>query len=387
MPNHRLDSCQRDLIKYAVLTNTSIVDLRQNLVDDYDRPVFDFPFFFTTKYLNRVALSNTKRTLDKFRRNPNGKSKYLPLATGYSVYHFYHQAPKSTIRFKDISRQLHLSQFCPPPQGNSDKQNMVGFSHLNNVRHQGPGFSPPSASTLRSFSSINRTAGFQLAPAASAALSSLATRVEVRTESSEPSSTQAFQFNVNVHGQTCDYYTKMEFGENGLSYAGFPGGGGIEAFYGSNLITVNDVKHNALLLNVSTSLPVNNAMPFTTVAEVVSSDTVIVPIISGLNPELADKMMEQLSCEEHRIGTKLDNVFDVLRAFKAAAQARGFITKKLGITFKGLPHQLSQQGMLQDDVTLKVNPRGLTATVCSGQFSCKDNLDDEGGLVYFNGTG
>jgi hypothetical protein len=179
----------------------------------------------------------------------------------------------------------------------------------------------------------------------------------------------------------------MEFGQNGLSYAGFPGGGGIEAFYGSNLITVNDVKHNALLLNVSTSLPVNNAMPFTTVAEVVSPDTVIVPIISGLNPELADKMMDQLSCEEHRIGNKLDNVFDVLRAFKAAAQARGFTTKKLAITFKGLPHQLSQQGMLQDDVTLKVNPRGLTATVCSGQFSCKDNLDDEGGLVYFNGTG
>ena len=43
--------------------------------------------------------------------------------------------------------------------------------------------------------------------------------------------------------------------------------------------------------------------------------------------------------------------------------------------------------MLQDDATLKVNLRGLTATGCSGQFNCKDNLDDEGGLVYFNGTG
>ena len=102
------------------------------------------------------------------------------------------------------------------------------------------------------------------------------------------------------------------------------------------------MKQNALLLNVSTSLPVNNAMPFAMVAKVVSSDTVIVPIISELNPELADKMMEQLSCKEHRIRTKLDNVFDVLRAFKTATQARCFITKKLGITFKGLPHQLSQ---------------------------------------------
>ena len=175
---------------------------------------------------------------------------------------------------------------------------MVGFSHLHNVRHHA-GFSSPSASTLHSVPSMNRTTGVNRAPLASAALSSLATKVDVRTDSSEPNPTQVFQFNVNVHGQTCDYYTKMEFGQNGLSYAGFPGGGGIEAFYGSNLITVNDVKHNALLVNVSTSLPVNNAMPFTMLAKVVSSDTVIVPIISGINPELADKMMEQLSCEEH----------------------------------------------------------------------------------------
>ena len=137
-----------------------------------------------------MALSNTKRALDKFQRKyPKGKSKYLPLAMGYSIYHFYHQVPKPTKHFKDISRDLHLSQFYSPPQDNPDNQNMVGFSHLNNFCHQGPGFSPPSASTLCSFSSINRTAGFQLAPAASAALSSLATRVEVRTESSEPSST------------------------------------------------------------------------------------------------------------------------------------------------------------------------------------------------------
>jgi hypothetical protein len=65
----------------------------------------------------------------------------------------------------------------------------------------------------------------------------------------------------------------------------------------------------------------------------------------------------------------------------------GVTTKKLGITFKGLSHQLSDQGMLQDEVTLKVNPMGLTATVCSSQFSCNDILDDKGGLTYFNGTG
>ena len=385
LPRPRLNAHQLDVIKYAAVTDTSIVDLRNNLVNECDRSVFDYPVVFNTKYLNKVSLTNTRRALDKFRRNPNGKSKYRPLPVGYSLYHTYYPAPGSTIRFPDISRGLYQSQFCRP-EDDSNNKSMVGFSHLHNVRHHAV-FSSPSASTLHSAPSMNRTTGLSHAPVASAALSSFATRVEVRTDSSEPNPTQVFQFNVNVHGQICDYYTKMEFGQNGLSYAGFPGGGGIEAFYGSNLITVNDVKHNALLVNVSTSLPVNNAMPFTTLAEVVSSDTVIVPIISGINPELADKMMEQLSCEEHRIGTKLDNVFDVLRAFKAAAQARGFTTKKLGITFKGLPHQLSDQGMLQDEVTLKVNPRGLTATVCSSQFSCKDILDDEGGLTYFNGTG
>ena len=64
------------------------------------------------------------------------------------------------------------------------------------------------------------------------------------------------------------------------------------------MITLNDAKHNAVLPNMSSSLPDNNAMPLTMMAEVVSSDTLIVLIISGLNPELADKMMGWLSCKE-----------------------------------------------------------------------------------------
>ena len=151
--NPSFDSHRRDLIKYAALTNTSILDLRNNLADSYDNPVFDFPVFCSTKYLNRVALSNAKRVLDTFRRSHNNgksKSKYQPLATGYSVYHYFHQAPQSNVRFKDVSRDLYLSQFYPPPPDNSEGKNMVGFSHLNNVRHQGPGFGSPSAVSIHS---------------------------------------------------------------------------------------------------------------------------------------------------------------------------------------------------------------------------------------------
>jgi hypothetical protein len=40
-----------------------------------------------------VSLTKTRRALDKFRRNPNCKSKYVLLPTGYSVYHTYYPAP------------------------------------------------------------------------------------------------------------------------------------------------------------------------------------------------------------------------------------------------------------------------------------------------------
>ena len=143
LPKLCLNEHQLDVIKYATVTDTSIVDLRNNLIDECNRSVFDYPVIFNTTYLNKVALTNTRRALDKFRRNPNSKSKYCPLALGYSVYHTYYPARGSTTRFPDINIGLYKSQFCQP-QDKFHNESMVGFSHLHNVRHHA-GFSSPSA--------------------------------------------------------------------------------------------------------------------------------------------------------------------------------------------------------------------------------------------------
>ena len=77
---------QLNLIKYAVLVNSTVSRLKGSLVDHYDQPVFGTIY---TKYLNRVAVTNIRKALASFQLNPKGKSKYQPLPQGYSVYRHF----------------------------------------------------------------------------------------------------------------------------------------------------------------------------------------------------------------------------------------------------------------------------------------------------------
>jgi hypothetical protein len=86
----RLTAEQFDLIKYAVLSNTTVSRLKGSLIDHYDQPVFGT---ISTKYLNRVAIRNTRKALASFELNPQGKAKYQPLPSGYSVYHHFQCSP------------------------------------------------------------------------------------------------------------------------------------------------------------------------------------------------------------------------------------------------------------------------------------------------------
>ena len=69
----RLTAEQSDLIKYAILVNATVSQLKSSLVDHYDQQVFGT---ITTKYLNRVAVTNIRKALASFQLNPHGKSKY-----------------------------------------------------------------------------------------------------------------------------------------------------------------------------------------------------------------------------------------------------------------------------------------------------------------------
>ncbi len=61
-----------------------------------------------------------------------------------------------------------------------------------------------------------------------------------------------------------------------------------------NQIIKNTSQHHALIMLVSHSLPVDNALPFRRQARVVSGGTIVVPLPCGINPEIGKKMKEQL---------------------------------------------------------------------------------------------
>jgi hypothetical protein len=214
----------------------------------------------------------------------------------------------------------------------------------------------------------------------------LATRAEVNMDS-EAVPTSLLEFNKNVHGTVCDYFHSAKLNSKGLATVTLPGGGGITLFYGSNQIIKNNSQHHALIVLVSHSLPVDNALPFRRQARVVSGDTIIIPLPCGINPEIGKKIKEQLIHETERIGDNHSNLTNSLQAMQAHVQSMGYSVKFMGITIRNLPYALSQDGTFQDTNTLSIDPTGLTPVVTSNSFYCPDTLDGESGPINFNVTG
>ena len=208
----RLTAEQLDLIKFAVLSNTTVSILKGSLIDHYDQPVFGT---ITNKYLNRFAIRNTRKALASFQLNPQSKSMYHPLPLGYSVYHHFRRSPCPKIVFKELSCKQYVSQFHPPvnqenhqPEKKHHKpeEDMVQFSHNipNAVNCQRRGTSPlqPTAYTETPL----KTPSFNLGAIGlhnTSDLPSLATRVEVNMDS-EAVPTSLLEFNKNVHGTVCE---------------------------------------------------------------------------------------------------------------------------------------------------------------------------------------
>jgi hypothetical protein len=391
----RLTAEQSDLIKYAILVNATVSQLKGSLVDHYDQPVFGT---ITTKYLNRVAVTNIRKALASFQLNPNGKSKYRPLPQGYSVYHHFRRSPSPKFVFKELTRKQYDSQFHPPVnqenhlpenQHHKPEEDMVQFSHNipNAVNRQGRGTSPlqPTAYAEAPLKTPLFDRG-AIGLHNTSDLPSLATRAEVNMDS-EAVSTSLLEFNKNVHGTVCDYFHSAKLNSKGLATVTLPGGGGITLFYGSNQIIKNNSQHHALIVLVSHSLPVDNALPFRRQARVVSGDTIIIPLPCGINPEIGKKIKEQLIHETERIGDNHSNLTNSLQAMQAHVQSMGYSVKFMGITIRNLPYALSQDGTFQDTNTLSIDPTGLTPVVTSNSFYCPDTLDGESGPINFNVTG
>ncbi len=248
----RLTLEQLDLIKYAVLANTTVGQLRGSLIDLYDQPVFGQ---ISTKYLNRVAVRNVRKALAAFQLNPKGKSKYRPLPWGYCVYHWFWSSPCAKILFKELTLEQYDSQFHPPvnqenhlPENQHHKQeeDMVKFSHSipNAFNCQWQGTSPlqPTAYTEAPLKMLSFNCG-AIELHNTSDFPSLATRVKVDMDSEDvPSS--PLEFNKNVHGTVCEYFHSAKLNSKGLATVTLPGGGGIMFFYGSNQIIKNNSQHH-----------------------------------------------------------------------------------------------------------------------------------------------
>ena len=202
---------------------------------------------------------------------------------------------------------------------------------------------------------------------------------------SEAVPTSLLEFNKNVHGTVCDYFHSAKLNSKGLATVTLPGGGGITLFYGSNQIIKNNSQHHALIVLVSHSLLVDNALPFSRQARVVSGDTIIIPLPCGINPEIGKKIKEQLIHETERIGENHSKNF--LQSVQVHVQSMGYSVKFMGITIRNLPYALSQDGTFQDMNTLSIDSTGLTPVVASRSFCCLDTLDGESGPINFNVTG
>ncbi len=187
---------------------------------------------------------------------------------------------------------------------------------------------------------------------------------------SEAVPTNILEFNNDVHGTVCEYYHSAKLNSKGLATVTLPGGGGITLFYGSNQIIKNNSQHHALIVLVSHSLPVDNALPFRRQARVASSDTIIVPLPCGINPEIGKKIKEQLIHETERIGENHINLTNSLQAIQAQVQSMGYSAKFMGITITNLPYALSQDRKFQDMNTLSIDLTGLTPMVASSSFCC-----------------
>jgi hypothetical protein len=382
---YAINQHQFNVCKYAMLTGTGIAEMRHNLVDAYNRPIFEG---IPTSYLNRTTISNLKIALRSYQKNyqknhNGGKSKYKPLPEKYSVYPDFRPTEGTGTYYPPLTPEQYQSQFVPPIQDevyyyDNDDNNYYNYESTINMAN--------------SFSHLNHNRRVHLSPAQNPQPPPLPTgnmaneMVVLRTESQAgvPEATYAMRFNTTVHGVLCRFHVELSLKNEGLTTMLFPGGGGIQAYVGTGIFKVLNRKINALILNLYHSFPLNNAMVFESPAIVVSTDTVIVPIITGLCPAALADIAVEIRHHTSRLGESLDNVCDIFQAMKADCESRGSPTELMAITLRNLPRPLSTGPVLQDDDIRQLHPAGLTPAVSSKGYGCNDTLDQK--KVDFNTT-
>jgi hypothetical protein len=353
-PLYTLNHSQFAVAKYAVLTNKSIHRVRQELVDRYNNPIYDTPCFIPTGYLNRTTLTNIKTALKSFRRNPKGKSTYTPLPEGWTPLDQY-QVKQGVNRqdYPGLTAAQHRSQFEPPtapPEPELEEADynssdeMVRFSHLQSA--------PPLPTATNSNALVN---------------------VRTTSEDGLAEATYRLRGPVTIGGYSSKWQVEMHL-TDAVATAFFPGGGGFQAYLGQNVFNVNGQKLAGLTIVCHYHLPVNNAVIFEHPPLIVSPDTVLVPIPTGIIPNTLVDLKLVLPLHSSRLGDRLENSYDVLDAFGTDATDRGFKSEYIALTFKGLPCNLSMDNTFQDEELRSIHKQALKGAVNSCPYDFPDTL-------------
>lgn len=390
-----LNKEQFDLIKYCVVGGYNISDIRKHLRNKWGGPVFHPDI--SVKYLNRTVASNIKRSLLAHQKNPNGRSTFEPVSEGYSPYHEFRAADTLLPFFRELSREQFESQFALPEDVGKQENNMsVQFGHTlphrnrNTSRQHGPrdtSTSLPRMSPSRTVPSPPRSASVHsVPPLPSVGPFPSATRVNISGQDEniiEPSGVLAQ--NKDANGKIFPTHYSCYLTQMGLGHVVFPGGSSIVFRYGSDQVVKDGRQHNALLVQVNHSFPLDTAMPVRYPAYIQSENTFVLPLPMGCNPESGSKLPEQMAYESERLGDNQNALNNSLQAMRTYMRAVGCGYTWVAITIKNLPHALSTCGSFQAKETLAINSKGLTPILDSNLYSAKDTTD-ENQVVYFNDT-
>ena len=172
--------------------------------------------------------------------------------------------------------------------------------------------------------------------------------------------------------------------DNGMADVELMGGGGLQFFCGNNVLTVNDAKHNAMMIHRSSTGPFDLGLPFRQPCRVVDDKTLLIPFITGINHNGLDQLGTQVDEETDRLGENLSLVRDVMTSWKSQAKSRGMSVNWMAIHFTHLRYPLLRDGSLQGGI-LNVNKDGIAPIVSSELKQCLDTLDVNGEqLVSYN---
>ena len=361
-----------DLIKYTIITlppGTSIAFIFNNFVTrrlgrslvPHTKKATEVQAYIRT--INNEVVSNVKRSLNSFQRNPLGKSSYQPLHQGYNPYDYIIPKPGSEhLHLPPFTYEDWNSQFEPIPfEPGSIMAPKKKKTKANKVVDEDNMFSPTKPSTVANQTAANDNANDSTVPVSPRILAWLRPRYGSAIRSP-------------VLGVDVDYHLIMSFDENNLAFAGeiF----NLYAALVNNGAEKNGVKTDVLLLVHVRSHPLDNGQPISGMVPYLGSDskTIFMPISCSTEPTIFDSVIPTIMSDEtKRLGSELQQLGTYCDAFREKAAQCPVYHIKVAIEFKNFP-LFARGGELQMEELIAVNSNQLSTYILSRGYRFTDTV-------------